>query len=68
MRDNRRLVAGGQIDEGKTEEELERAYAEEDREHQEFIDAWKAMYRRQGIDPDTYRIDWDAVFEGERGE
>jgi len=66
MRDDRRLVAGGQIAEGKTEEELERDYAEEDRERQAFIDAWKAMYRRKGIDPDTYCIDWNTVFAGGR--
>ena len=68
MRDPHTILVGGQADEGKTDEELERVHEEEDRERQEFIDAWKAMYRRNGIDPETYRIDWDAVFEGERGE
>jgi DNA/RNA-binding domain of Phe-tRNA-synthetase-like protein len=68
MRDAKNALVGGQADEGKTGEELAREQEEEDRERQAFIDAWKAMYRRKGIDPDTYRIDWDAVFEGERGE
>ena len=68
MRDPHAMLVGGQADEGKTDEELAREQEEEDRERQAFIDAWKAMYRRKGIDPDTYRIDWDAVFDGERGE
>ena len=68
MSDPNALLVGGQADEGKTEEELEHAREEEERERQEFLDAWKAMYRREGIDSNTYRIDWDAVFEGERGE
>ena len=68
MRDTRDLMVEGNPYEGKTAEEVARAQEEEDRERQEFIESWKAMYRRKGIDPDTYRIDWDAVFEGERGE
>lgn len=67
MRDTRDLMVEGNPYEGKTAEEVARVQEEEDRERQEFIDAWKAMYRRKGIDPDTYRIVWDAVFEGERG-
>jgi hypothetical protein len=68
MRDPNTLLVGGQADEDKSAEELERQQEAEERERQEFLDAWKAMYRRKGVDPDTYCIDWDAVFEGERGE
>ncbi|HLJ80279.1 MAG TPA: hypothetical protein VKT52_02260 [Ktedonobacterales bacterium] len=68
MHDTKNVLVGGQVDEGKTGEELAREQEEEERARQAFIDAWKAMYRRKGIDPDTYRIDWSAVFEGERGE
>lgn len=68
MRDPNSLVVGGQPDEGKTEEELEHARDAEERERAELIEAWKAMYRRKGLDPNTYYIDWDAIFAGERGE
>ena len=68
MRDPNAMLIGGHANEGKSAEELERQQEAEERERQEFIDAWKEMYRRKGIDPDTYQINWDAVFEGERGE
>lgn len=68
MRDDAAILVGGQADEGKTDDEVAREQEADDQERQEFIDAWKAMYRRKGLDPDTYRIDWDAMFEGERGE
>lgn len=68
MRDHTTILVGGQDDEGMTDEEVAREQEVEDQERQEFIDAWKAMYRRKGLDPDTFRIDWDAVFEGECGE
>ncbi|HLY30780.1 MAG TPA: hypothetical protein VKQ36_07110 [Ktedonobacterales bacterium] len=68
MRDKRDLMVEGNPDEGKTAEEVAQDQEEEDRERQASINAWKAMYRRKGIDPDIYRIDWEAVFEGERGE
>lgn len=68
MRDANDILVGGQPDAGVTDDERAREQEEDDRERQTLIDAWKAMYRRKGIDPDTYRIDWDAVFEGERGE
>lgn len=68
MRDPNPLLVGGQADEGKTEEEAQREQDAEERERADYIEAWKEMYRRKGIDPDTYHIDWDAVFEDERGE
>ncbi len=68
MHDPNPLLVGGQADEGKTEEEAQRDQDAEERERAAFIEAWKAMYRHKGIDPDTYHIDWDAVFEDERGE
>jgi hypothetical protein len=68
MRDLTTILVGRQGEEGMTDEEVARAQEAEDHGRQELIDAWKAMYRRKGLDPDTYRIDWDAVFEGERGE
>jgi hypothetical protein len=68
VRDPNTLVVGGQPDEGKTDEELEDAQDSEERERRELIEAWEAMYRRKGIDPTSYHIDWDAIFAGERGE
>lgn len=63
VRDAHHILVGGQADEGATDEELKREQEAEDREREAFIGAWKAMYRRKGVDPDTYRINWDAVFE-----
>jgi hypothetical protein len=68
MQDTNPLLIGGQMDESKSDDEIERERESEDRERAEFVEAWKAMYRRKGLDPDTYHIDWDAVFEDERGE
>lgn len=68
MQDTNPLLVGGQADEGKSDAEIERDQESEDRERAEFIEAWKAMYRRKGLDPDAYHVDWDAVFEDERGE
>jgi hypothetical protein len=68
MQDINHLLVGGQADEGKSDDEIERERESEERERAEFIEAWKAMYRRKGLDPDTYHIDWDAIFEEERGE
>ncbi|MEO7001422.1 MAG: hypothetical protein ABI068_06440 [Ktedonobacterales bacterium] len=45
MRDPHSLLVGGQADEGKTDEELEREQEAEEHERQAFIDDWKAMYR-----------------------
>jgi len=68
MQDPSPLLVGGQVDVDKTDEELEQERDTEDRARAEFIEAWKAMYRRKGLDPNNYHIDWDAVFEDERGE
>ncbi len=67
MQDPSPLLVGGQVDEGRATSNSKRAESE-DRARAEFIEAWKTMYRRKGLDPDIYRIDWDAVFEDERGE
>jgi hypothetical protein len=32
------------------------------------MDTWKAMYRRMGLGSSTYRMHWDAVFDGGHGE
>ena len=56
------------MDASKSDDEIERERESEDRERAEFIEAWKAMSRRKGLDPDTYHVDWDALFEDGRGE
>ncbi|HEY7342666.1 MAG TPA: hypothetical protein VH591_17455 [Ktedonobacterales bacterium] len=68
MQDSNPLLVGEQADEGKSTAEIERERESEEQERAEFIEAWKTMYRRKGLDPETYHIDWDAVFEDERGE
>ncbi len=68
MQDTNPLLVGGQMDESKSDDEIERERESEDRERAEFIEAWRAMYRRKGLDPDTYHVDWDALFEDGRGE
>lgn len=68
IQDPRPLLVGGQANKDRSDDELEHEQESEDRAHAEFIEAWKTMYRRKGIDLDTYHIDGDALIEDERGE
>ncbi len=68
MRDPNYLLVGGQADEDKSDDESNASKISEDRERAEFIEAWKTMYRRKGLGPNNYHIDWGTVFEDERVE
>jgi len=68
MHDQKAWAGGLQEDMSAAErEQLEREWDDDERQRQALIEAWKEMYRQQGKDPETVRLDWDAVF-AERDE